>query len=390
MVSCLKKQKKGGLGMGVFDRFLHRDETARDNLRQEIIELNKSIAAKKAQADQYDKTIAEMKQMIGEYEGYVQMEEFGIQYVPKFSNMTALDKEIQTTQKTLALKIKTGHIYNIVSQYTLNGSLKDGAKMQTAFAENLIMIFNGYVESKKKAVTQQNINKTLELIDKKAQGLNRRGKVMGVEIDYEYINIHKRLVKLSLEKKILVKQEKERIKAEKEKLREQEKLIAEAEKAKAQLQKERRMYEQSLAKALTEQERQEFEDKLREIDKREQDIDYRINNSRAGYLYIVSTPAMPGILKLGATRRLNPLVRVQELSSASTPFPFVCHGLVFSDDVFTLETQVHNYFDTKRTNKENKHKEFFNITPNEAIQVLENEFNCQVHFVSIDEQEDDD
>lgn len=379
--------------MGVFDKFLHRDETARDNLRQEVIELNKSIAAKKAQVDQYDKTIAEMKQTIGEYEGYIQMEEFGIQYIPKFSNMTVLDKEIQTTQKTLALKIKSGHIYNIVSQYTLNGSLKDGAKMQTAFAENLIMIINGYIESKKKAVTSQNIDKTLELIDKKAQTLNKRGRVMGVEIDYEYINIHKRLVKLALEKKILVKQEKERIKAEKEKLREQEKLLAEAEKAKAELQKERRMYEQSLAKALTEQERKEFEDKLKEIDKREADVDYRINNQRAGYLYLTSTKSMPGLLKVGASRRLNPLVRISELSSASVPYPFVCYGLVFSDDVFDLETRIHEYFDDKRVNKENRHKEFFYITPQEAIRVLQDKFGCEVHFTEIgednDEQDDD-
>ena len=146
------------------------------------------------------------------------------------------------------------------------------------------------------------------------------------------------------------------------------------------------MYEQNLADAASESTRKEFEAKLAEIDKRVQDIDYRTNNMRAGYLYITSTPAMPNIVKLGVTRRLNPLRRIQELSSASVPFPFVCHGLVFSDDVFALETAIHKYFDAQRVNKENGHKEFFAIGPNDAISALRDVFHVDVHFVNEQEE----
>ena len=197
------------------------------------------------------------------------------------------------------------------------------------------------------------------------------------------------LLYLELDEKIAKAKEKERIKEERRRLREQEKLLAEAEKAKLELQKQRRMYEQSLEKALNEQERQEFEAKLKEIDKREADVDYRLQNSKAGYLYIAATKAMPDCCKLGVTRRLNPLVRLSELSSASVPFPFKCYGLVFSDDAFDLETKIHEYFDNKRVNKENKHKEFFYITPQEAIKMLKEEFGCDVHFVNDEESEDE-
>ena len=219
--------------------------------------------------------------------------------------------------------------------------------------------------------------------------MNQKASLMGVSINSTYLDLVLNLLQLELDEKIAKTEEKEKIKEERRRLREQEKLLAEAEKAKLELQKQRRMYEQSLAKALNEQERQEFEDKLKEIDKREADVDYRINNSKAGYLYITATKAMPNMTKLGVTRRLNPLVRIQELSSAATPWPFKCYGLVFSDDAFDLETRIHEYFDSKRVNTENKHKEFFYITPQEAIKVLKEEFSCDVHFVNEDESEDD-
>ena len=199
------------------------------------------------------------------------------------------------------------------------------------------------------------------------------------------------MLDINLAIKVKQKEEKARIREEKRRLREQEQLLAEAEREKAELQKERRMYEQSLRKALNAEERAKFEATLKAIDKRIADIDYRVNNAKAGYLYIAATPAMPNCCKLGVTRRLQPLRRIAELSSASVPFPFICYGLVFDDDVFDLETRIHDYFDDKRVNKENKHKEFFYVSPKEAIDVLRNEFHVDVHFVDedCDENEED-
>ena len=130
--------------------------------------------------------------------------------------------------------------------------------------------------------------------------------------------------------------------------------------------------------------------KRTEIDKRVQDCDYREKNQKAGFLYVARSDAMPNYVKLGVTRRLAPLVRLQELSSASVPFPFKCYGLVFSDDVFELEAKIHQYFDQKRVNAFNRHKEFFNITPAEAVHVLTNKFKCKVTFVdeTLEDQEE--
>lgn len=332
--------------------------------------------------------LKEYQEEIGIAEGIITMQDLNMPYEPRFMLLDNIAFKEDNVQQSIAKLLGDNLAIITTRVYRIDGSESKGRQFQKTFCENLLIGFNTYYNSKKKAATSNNITKTEELIRNKFQTINKKSTLMGVSINQKYLDLCIELLYLELEEKIAKAKEKERIKEERRKLREQEKLLAEAEKAKLELQKQRRMYEQSLAKALNEQERQEFEAKLKEIDKREADVDYRINNSKAGYLYIAATEAMPDCCKLGVTRRLNPLVRLSELSSASVPFPFKCYGLVFSDNAFELETKIHEYFDNKRVNKENKHKEFFYITPQEAIKVLKEEFGCDVHFVN-EESEDE-
>lgn len=325
---------------------------------------------------------------IQEAEGIVEMQELGIEYTPVTTDLSELARSRNTIQKKIAKILGSDTAILTTRVYRIDGSEAKGRQFQKTYCENLLIGFNAYFEKKKKAVTTNNYDKTVELLEKYFAKLNKKADLLGVSINDAYFNLCLDLLEIELEEKIAKKEERERIREEQRKLREQEKVLEEAEKERAELSKERRMYKSALDRALTDEEKQEFEAKLKEIDKREADIDYRVNNTRAGYLYIAATPAMPGRTKIGATRRLQPLKRIAELSTASVPYPFRCYGLVFSDDVFDLETKMHAYFDSKRTNKENKHKEFFNIEPKEAIDVLRNEFNCEVHFTQDDEGDD--
>ncbi len=361
-----------------------------------INELNSQIAQADGFLRQINQNIVNSKRQIEEYklelgvaEGIITMQELGMEYTPNCNDLNELAVKKVNIQKSIASLIGNNKAIITTRVYRIDGSEAKGKKFQKVFCENLLIGFNSYFNKKKKSITAYNYNSSVELIKSKFDKMNQKASLMGVSINSTYLDLVLNLLQLELDEKIAKTEEKERIKEERRKLREQEKLLAEAEKAKLELQKQRRMYEQSLAKALNEQERQEFEAKLKEIDKREADVDYRINNSKAGYLYITATKAMPNMTKLGVTRRLNPLVRIQELSTASTPWPFVCYGLVFSDDAFDLETRIHEYFNNKRVNTENKHKEFFYITPQEAIKVLKEEFGCDVHFVNEEESEDD-
>ena len=375
--------------INLIEKSIQEREQYLSNINSQIEQAGRKLKETQNKLIESRKTLDEYHHELGIAEGIITMQELGMEYTPNCNDLNELAVKKANIQKSIASLIGNNEAIITTRVYRIDGSEAKGRQFQKTFCENLLIGFNSYYNKKKKSVTQTNITKTEELLKKKFIAINNKAGLMGVCINQHYLTYCIQLLYAELDEKIAKAEEREKIKEERRRLREQEKLLAEAEKAKLELQKQRRMYEQSLAKALNEQERQEFEAKLKEIDKREADVDYRINNSKAGYLYITATKAMPNMTKLGVTRRLNPLVRIQELSSAATPYPFVCYGLVFSDDAFDLETRIHEYFDNKRVNQENRHKEFFYITPQEAIKVLKEEFGCDVHFVNEDESEDE-
>lgn len=116
----------------------------------------------------------------------------------------------------------------------------------------------------------------------------------------------------------------------------------------------------------------EYQDKLSELDEIEEDIDYREGHATAGYVYIISNIGAFGedVYKIGVTRRLEPMERIRELGSASVPFQFDVHALIFSEEAFALETELHNRFDQYRVNKVNNRKEYFKVPFNEIKEVL--------------------
>jgi hypothetical protein len=72
------------------------------------------------------------------------------------------------------------------------------------------------------------------------------------------------------------------------------------------------------------------------------------------------------MIKVGMTRRLEPMDRVRELGDASVPFTFDVHALFFSDDAVGIEGQMHARLADRRVNKVNMRREFFYVTPAEA------------------------
>lgn len=333
----------------------------------------------------------ELAQLKDEINGINVMEEYAI---PRYKEAKVqLEKDREEKQKDIEFHCKytdgedKDGLWWIENPYALNNSVSKGKAMQKTYGEGLVYALNAYLDSKEKSVTYYNLNKTIDAISKKFNMYQKKAENIGLSLNSDYVSTRIDIMKLNLAIKQKEKEEKERIREEKQRMREEEKLAQEIAKIRANINADRLRYDKALGKATTEQERQEIKNHLAEIDKREQDINYREQHTRSGWLYVIDTPAMPGICKLGCSKRINPLVRIAELSSASVPFPFICRALVFSDDVFDIETKIHNYFNDKRVNKENLHKEFFAITPNEAITALKDVFGCEIHYISKQEQE---
>jgi hypothetical protein len=109
-------------------------------------------------------------------------------------------------------------------------------------------------------------------------------------------------------------------------------------------------------------------DQLADVKRAIEDVDYRAANIRAGYVYVISNLGSFGedMIKVGMTRRLDPMDRIRELSDASVPFNFDVHALFFSKDAVGIEASMHERLADRRVNLVNHRREFFRTTPSEA------------------------
>lgn len=361
-----------------------------------INELNSQIVQTDGFLRQINQNIVNSKRQIEEYklelgiaEGIITMQELGMEYTPNCNDLNELAVKKVNIQKSIASLIGNNKAIITTRVYRIDGSEAKGKKFQKVFCENLLIGFNSYFNKKKKSITAYNYNSSVELIKSKFDKINQKASLMGVSINSTYLDLVLNLLQLELDEKIAKTEEKERIKEERRRLREQEKLLAEAEKERKKLEEERHNLQKLFTKAITEQEQEDIKNKLAEVDKRTEEIDWRISHQSAGWLYIATTPCLEGMYKAGCTKQLNPLNRLAQLSSASVPYPFVCHGLVFSEDVFDLEAKLHKRLDSVRVNKMNRSKEFFYGSPEEAIKILKEEFKVNVHFVDENWVEED-
>lgn len=85
-----------------------------------------------------------------------------------------------------------------------------------------------------------------------------------------------------------------------------------------------------------------------------------------GIVYVLTNPAMPGMVKIGKTSRAMD-ARLNELYSTGVPLPFECAYAARVADEGTVERAFHLAFGPYRVNPK---REFFSIEPEQAIALL--------------------
>lgn len=93
-------------------------------------------------------------------------------------------------------------------------------------------------------------------------------------------------------------------------------------------------------------------------------------NNNYGIVYVLTNPAMPGLVKIGMTTRDNMDARMRELYGTGVPVPFECKYAckVKSSDCAKIEKALHTAF---APNRININREFFQIKPEQAMAILE-------------------
>ena len=85
-----------------------------------------------------------------------------------------------------------------------------------------------------------------------------------------------------------------------------------------------------------------------------------------GYVYAAWNPLFPDLIKIGATMRQKPYMRVAELSTSGVPEPFQLVDSIACKDPFALEKEIHAHYNAVR--KYGRKKEFFIVSREEILE----------------------
>lgn len=374
-----------------------------DNAKKELESLNQEIITKNNSINNLDVEIKEKKLMIDDLTDEVSYQEFGF-YRPKYDCMSSTEytekiKEIRTKQKNL---VKDKKALSFSTEWTLDGSKAKGRAMNNDNMKMVLRAFNNECDVLISKVKFNNVERIEDRIKKVALQIDKLNTRNKISILQSYIDLKIEELHLVHEHAVKKQEEKEILREQRAQEREEAKLQKEIEDARKAFIKEQTHYNNALEKLLYQLENAdesnkneletkitEIKDKLAEIDKGIENIDYREANKKAGYVYVISNIGSFGkdVYKIGMTRRLEPMDRVDELGDASVPFKFDVHAMIFSDDAPKLEAALHHAFDDKKVNMINNRKEFFNVKLEEIEKVVKENHDKLVEFVKTPDAE---
>ncbi len=355
--------------------------------KDEIDLLEKNISTLQEEYHNNQEKLAALKEKVVYYEDEEEMMAFGL-YQPRYnfaSSKTYKEKlkSIRVYQKQI---IRNGHAFTKIKDFTFNNDHKKGKKILDAEAKLMARAFNNETEAVINKLSHRTWESSLKRINNSFEQINKLSPFSTVQLTPEFLNSKIDELTLAFEYELVKEEEKEILREEREKEREEKALQREIRNKKKDVDKEinhlNNVINELKEKLKTAREEDkiqiestifDLEVKIDEQEESKEELDYREANLGAGYVYIVSNIGAfgKGVYKIGVTRRLDPYERIAELSSASVPFKYDVHAMIFSYKAYDLEAKIHNRFDNKRVNLVNSRKEFFKVNIEDIEKVLD-------------------
>lgn len=268
----------------------------------------------------------------------------------------------------------------------------------------LLRGFNAESDNLIKDVTARNIDTIRSRINRAYESYNKLFAQDGVSISQELLKSKLSRMECFYQYQLKLIQEKELLQAQKEQIREEEKVRREIEEAKKKIARDEMQYHNEINRLMSYMQKsslnaekqlyvdkiKELEEKLSKLEKEKETVNNQEANAKAGFVYIISNIGSFGenVYKIGMTRRLEPMDRIRELSSASVPFEFDVHAIIFSDNAPELESLLHQKFRSHEVNKVNHRKEFFKVALDEIEKTVKENYNNTVTFIRIPKAEE--
>lgn len=302
------------------------------------------------------------------------LQDVGIyRYHHPLENAVAYQGRLSELATRIAEMVKADRAIEKSDMFTFNGSLAMGRRMTKDLAKLMLRAFNAEADNAVRSLRAGNVVTAKKRLGASRAAIANLGKIMEMRISDAFYALRIEEIELTADYLMKKQEEREAAREERERLREERKVALELAAEREKLNKERAHLVTALEKICASgSTAPELENRLAAVDGAIAQNDYRAANIRAGYVYVISNRGAFGdhVVKIGLTRRLEPLERINELGDASVPFRFDVHALYFSEDAVTLENELHQHFADRRVNWTNMRREFFFATPAEVRAVL--------------------
>lgn len=299
------------------------------------------------------------------------------EYAHPLADAVAYKERLAIVRANIKTAVTGRHAVTGSTSWTVNGSRAEGAKMVKDFSTLMLRAYNAEADNCVRTVKPHTLASVRNRLDKTRLAIAKLGRTMSIAIAERYHAMRIREIELTADYLAKVETERELVRAQKEAAREEERARRELERQKEKLLKEqahyRSAYDRMLAQGVSDSAAvEQLRGQLERLGADIAAVEARAANTRAGYVYVISNIGSFGeqVVKVGMTRRLEPMDRVRELGDASVPFRFDVHALVFSNDAVSLEGRLHAALAERRVNKVNQHREFFRTTPAEVRELL--------------------
>jgi len=351
---------------------LRRLQAQRDAMAASVHEADRLTAAlAQLRAEQKD-----LSAKVVETREIAILQEVGVyQYRHPLTDAVAYKAQLAGVQARIKDAVKAGSAVRGATNWTVNNSAREGAKMVREFSKLMLRAYNNEADNAVRSMKSYALQSSVARLDKARETISKLGGTMNIRVTDSYHRLRVEELQLTADYLAKTAEEKERAREERARLREEEIAQREYRREQERLEKEKAHYDGAAA-ALREKGdiagAEKIEAKLAEIQAAIDGIIDRAANIRAGHVYVISNVGAFGenMVKIGMTRRQDPNERIRELGDASVPFHYDVHALVLSDDAVGLETQLHRDLASRRVNLVNPRREFFHAIPAEVREIL--------------------
>jgi hypothetical protein len=386
------------------DEYLRTQEGAIASKKSEIEAFTAAVGEARSASEIHAKVVylenylAQLKADVEAVEEARGLQEFGY-YRPHYDFDTSEEykKQLDSVRKKQKEMLKSNTACACETNWTVDGSRREGQKMVNQQTKLMLRAFNGECDAAVGNARYDNVVSLESRITRSFDQINKLGATQRVRLQTEFRDLKHAELHLAHEYQEKKQEEREEQRRVREAMKEEEKAARETKKAREDAEKEESVKRHALEKARDELSRtagqqtaklealvSKLENELQAAIDRKAKAIARAQLTKSGHVYILSNVGAfgEGVYKIGMTRRLEPLERVKELGAAPVPFPFDVHAMIYSEDAPALESKLHRHFDTRRVNLVNLRREFFRVSLDEVRAAVAQRFG-HVTFVTV-------